>query len=233
LVAPLQGSLPTAAPKPKRRSRAGVVGRGRWKPSLPKAETVPGTVPAFDVPEAAASHCWQMLVRASRDRKAAWRTPVLATLGAEGAPRARVLVLRRVDPVAGLLWLHSDRRSAKVGELGAEPRVALTFYDARKALQLRLEGEAALVMDAAAVADAWARVPEPARRNYATAEPPGSPTGPGEAILAGDGTANFALIQVTAVRLEWLWLGPDRHRRGESRRLAPSDAGWVTGFLVP
>jgi predicted pyridoxine 5'-phosphate oxidase superfamily flavin-nucleotide-binding protein len=216
-----------------RPSRAGVVARGRWKPSLPKAEAVPGTVSAFDSPEAAAAHCWQMLVRASRDRKAAWRTPVLATLGADGAPRARVLVLRRVDPGAGLLWLHSDNRSAKVGELGAEPRVALTFYDARKALQLRLEGEATLVADAAVVADAWARVPEPARRNYATVEPPGSPTGPGEAALSGDGAANFALIEVRAARLEWLWLGPEQHRRGESRRAAPDADGWVSGALVP
>lgn len=192
-----------------------------------------GTASAFDEPEGAAAQCWQLLARASRDRRASWRTPVLATLGADGAPRARVLVLRRVDPVEGLLWLHSDRRSAKVGELCAEPRVALTFYDVRKALQLRLEGRAALVADAGVVADAWARVPEPARRNYATAEPPGSATGPGDVPLAGDGAANFALIEVTAARLEWLWLGPDGHRRGESRRLAHGATGWVTGALVP
>lgn len=194
---------------------------------------MPRTVSAFDAPHTAAAQCWQMLVRASRDRKAAWRTPVLATVGADGAPRARVLVLRRVDPVAGRVWLHSDRRSAKVGELAAEPRMALTFYDARKALQLRLEGAAALVADAVAVADAWAHVPEPARRNYATAEPPGSPAGPGDIALSGDGATNFALIEVQATRLEWLWLGHEQHRRGESRRLCPAADGWLTGAMVP
>jgi pyridoxamine 5'-phosphate oxidase len=188
----------------------------------------------FDSPDSAAGHCWQLLVRASRDRRSAWRLPVLATVGRDGAPRARVLVLRRVDPVAGLLLLHSDRRSAKIGQLAGDPRAALTFYDARRALQLRLEGLARIEADPAVQAEAWARVPEPARRNYRTVEPPGSPAGAGEPELGGDGADNFCLIEVRATRLEWLWLGPEGHRRGEARRTAADDAAiWTVGALIP
>lgn len=182
-----------------------------------------------------------MLVRASRDRKSAWRTPVLATVGLDGAPRARVLVLRRCEPEAGVLWLHTDRRAVKVAELSAEPRAALTFWDSRRALQLRVEGSARIEADAAVLAEAWARVPDGSRRNYATVEAPGSPC-PEDADPSGDnagahlganaveGRVNFAMVAIRAERLDWLWLGPEQHRRGESRR---AGAGWESRALVP
>lgn len=183
----------------------------------------------FDEPDAALAHCWQMLVRASRDRKADWRTPVLATVGLDGAPRARVLVLRRAEPGAGLLWLHTDVRAGKTAELRAEPRAALTFWDSRRALQLRVEGHALFESDPAVLAEAWARVPEGSRRNYATVAAPGSRQ-EGDVRHGADGAANFAMIAVRAERLEWLWLGPVAHQRGESRRL---DDGWLSCRLVP
>lgn len=183
----------------------------------------------FADPSAAAAHCWQMLVRATRDRKSGWRSPVLSTVGLDGAPRARVIVLRKAEPVAGLLWLHTDARSAKLAELRADPRAALTFWDARRALQLRVEGRAAVDVDAALTADAWAGVPEASRRNYATVEAPGSLC-VGEVFHGAPGEANFALIGVRVERLEWLWLGPDRHVRGISRRC---DAAWEACALVP
>lgn len=178
---------------------------------------------------AAAAFCWQMLVRATRDRKADWRTPVLATVGLDGAPRARVLVLRGADPQAGLLWLHTDSRSAKLAELAGEPRAALTFWDSRRALQLRVEGCARIESDPALLAEAWARVPEGSRRNYATVAAPGSPW-TGDSVCAADGAANFAMVAVRAERMEWLWLGPVAHQRGESRRGA---GGWESIRLVP
>jgi pyridoxine/pyridoxamine 5'-phosphate oxidase len=170
-----------------------------------------------------------MLVRASRDRKSAWRTPVLATVGLDGAPRARVLVLRRVEPEAGVLWLHTDRRAAKWAELSADPRVALTFWDPRRVLQLRMEGRARLEEDAAVLVEAWARVPEGSRRNYATADAPGSPR-LGDVAHVPDGRPNFAMVAIRAERLDWLWLGPVAHQRGESRRV---ETGWESRALIP
>jgi pyridoxine/pyridoxamine 5'-phosphate oxidase len=40
---------------------------------------------------------WKELGRASVDRHHAWRTPVLATVGCDGSPNARTVVLRKVD----------------------------------------------------------------------------------------------------------------------------------------
>jgi hypothetical protein len=154
---------------------------------------------------------------------------VLSTIGTDGAPRARVLVLRKAEPAAGLLWLHSDVRSAKVAELRADSRVALTFWDSRYELQLRVEGVARIESDPKLLAESWARVPEASRRSYSTADSPGSRLA-GALALTGDGAGNFAMIALRAERLEWLWLGPDRHRRGESRR---RDDGWDSSSLVP
>lgn len=140
-----------------------------------------------------------------------------------------MLVLRRAEPSAGLLWLHTDVRSAKRAELAANARAALTFWDARANVQLRVEGVAQIESDPGLLSDAWARVPEAARRNYASVAAPGAPLAGPVAILA-DGRANFAMIAVRAERLEWLWLGPDCHRRGESRR---REGGWASGGLVP
>jgi hypothetical protein len=179
----------------------------------------------------AAAHCWQLLLRASRDRRSPWRTPVLSTRGLDGSPQARILVLRSVELTPGLLWLHTDMRSAKVAELAAEPRVALTFHDGRRALQLRVDGVARLETGPRALAEAWERVPEPARRNYSTVDPPGSLVD-GAVRYTGDGEANFRMIAIRAERLEWLWLGPDLHRRGESRRSA-ADGDWAAQGLVP
>lgn len=139
-----------------------------------------------------------------------------------------MLVLRRAEPSAGLLWLHTDVRSAKRAELAADPRAALTFWDARANLQLRVEGVAQIDPDPGLLSDAWARVPEAARRNYASVAAPGAPLAGALAFLE-DGRANFAMIAVRAERLEWLWLGPV-HRRGESRR---REDGWASRALVP
>lgn len=155
--------------------------------------------------------------------------PVLSTTDLSGAPRARVIVLRQVEPGPALLWFHTDMRSMKVPELRGEPRVALTFWDPRAALQLRVEGRSAIESDGAVLDAAWARVPAAARRNYSTVAAPGSPEA-GETRYLDDGRVNFGMFSVRAQRLEWLWLGPERHIRGESRW---SVSGWDAQALVP
>jgi hypothetical protein len=140
---------------------------------------------------------------------------MLATVTLDGAPRARTLVLRAVEPGAGRIWLHSDSRAAKIAEIETEPRVALGFWDPVRQLQLRLEGRAGVERDGEAQEAAWARAPEAARRNYASVDPPGANFRADE--LLPDGRANFAMIRVVAARLEWLWLGKAGHVRGESR----------------
>ena len=51
------------------------------------------------------------LERAAADRKSALHTPVLATIGLDGTPRTRMIVLRRMDRESGRLIFHTDLRS--------------------------------------------------------------------------------------------------------------------------
>ena len=56
-------------------------------------------------------------------------TPSVATLGLDGRPRIRTVVLRDFDEGAGTLRFHTDRRSEKVSELARDPRIGVHFYD--------------------------------------------------------------------------------------------------------
>ncbi|MFQ3622643.1 MAG: pyridoxamine 5'-phosphate oxidase family protein [Acetobacteraceae bacterium] len=173
---------------------------------------------------------WRGLCRAAADRRHGWRTPVLATIGADGAPRARTVVLRAVDRQVRTLRLHTDRRSAKAGEIACDPRVALVFWDARARLQLRAGGIAELLTGGAARDAAWAATPPGARRDYATLDAPGTPSPAAQAAYGGDGSANFALVLVRIVTIDWLSLARDGHRRAG---FALEEDGPRATWLVP
>jgi pyridoxine/pyridoxamine 5'-phosphate oxidase len=54
----------------------------------------------------------------------------------------RSTILRDCDPDAGTVAFATDARSAKVAEIGAQPWVALTFWDDGTGVQVRLQGRA-------------------------------------------------------------------------------------------
>ena len=68
---------------------------------------------------------WARLTRGVHDRHAPARHPTLATVTPEGRPQARTVVLRAADKAAGTLDIHTDLRSAKVGDLRVTPFAAL------------------------------------------------------------------------------------------------------------
>ncbi|WP_448578751.1 pyridoxamine 5'-phosphate oxidase family protein [Thermaurantiacus sp.] len=195
----------------------------------------------------AEAEVWKRLVRASRDRRSPWHTPVVATIGADGAPRARVMVLRACDPAAFRLRLHTDARTAKVEELAAEPRLSLVFYDAAAKLQLRLEGRGRIETRGDAADAAWAATRPFSRRCYTAPIAPGSwAPGPVSGLpreLEGReptleesaaGRAHFAILEVEALALEFLYLAVTGHRRGRWIRVEDgAGESWEGRWLVP
>lgn len=81
---------------------------------------------------------WQSLSRGVADRHAATRHPTLATLGCDGWPTARTVVLRAADPVSGTLDIHTDLKSDKVGGLRRTPQAGLHVWDEKARFQIRL-----------------------------------------------------------------------------------------------
>jgi len=72
----------------------------------------------------------------------------LSTVGADGRPSARIVLLKGVD-AQGLVF-YTNTRSRKGRELAARPDIALTFWWPQLESQVRFEGKAARVSDAEA-----------------------------------------------------------------------------------
>ena len=169
---------------------------------------------------------WQMIGRGVQDRRSAFHTPVLATHSADG-PQARVLVLRAADVASRTLTFHTDTRSAKMPELAVDPRVALTFYDAARKAQVRINGTATVHAGDLLSQQRWAASRPSSLRCYLGAQPGAASAEPTSGLpphfegrepewaeLAG-AEPYFAVIELTVLRLEWLHL----HTRGQRRAL--------------
>lgn len=173
-----------------------------------------------------------LLARGVADRRSPLHTPTLASIGLDGAPRARTLVLRGFDAGTRTLRLHSDRRSDKFAELARDPRGTLHGYDAAARIQLRLEGTATLHTEDAVAEAGWQDSRSFSRMCYAIEPAPGSAiaTPPPEPRDDMSGRINFAVILLRVQRLEWLWLAAGGHRRA---RLDWSDGEECATWLVP
>lgn len=160
-----------------------------------------------------------MLVRGAADRRHAFHTPSVATIGRDGAPRVRTVVLRAAEPATRTLRFHTDRRSGKAAELAADPRVSLHAYGAGEKLQLRLDGRATLHRDDAVADAAWAATRPFSRACYRLAAAPGQAASDPYAALAeaGEGPEAgreaFSAVTVAVERMEVLYLAAAGHRR--------------------
>ena len=166
----------------------------------------------------------------------------LSTVGSDGRPSARVVLLKGVD--GGGLVFYTNTRSKKGRELANDPRVALTLWWPRIGWQVRVEGAAAAVRDAEADAyfatrargsqlGAWAsdqsdplasRAELEARLAAFDARWPNQPV---------PRPPHWSGYRVTPTLIEFWKNRDDRlHEREEYSRATPS-APWTTRLLNP
>lgn len=178
------------------------------------------------------AQAWERLADGVSDRRSPFHTPVLATVGADGRPRARTVVLREADATAGMLRIHCDRRSQKAAEIAREPRVALHAYDAVGRIQVRIEGTVTLHLDDTAAETAWEAALAMSRRTYGIAPGPGTPIPEAAAYAMAEdadieaGRANFAVLTILAEGIDVLTLAHEGHRRAIAD-LRADTATWV------
>ena len=168
------------------------------------------------------------------DHRSPFRTPTLATMGADGRPGLRSVILRGFDPATRRLVVHSDRRAAKVAEIAASPRVALHVWDDGAQVQVRLDGAAASQPEDVARTE-WDKLHAGSRDTYRVRLIPGTaladPAGADTDRLDEDAAyANFAVIAVQVDGVEWLHLARDGHRRAAFTWTAN---GMQAEWLVP
>jgi len=175
-----------------------------------------------------------MLARGVGDRRSAFHTPMVATVGLDGAPKVRTVVLRAVDVGARTLRFHTDCRSEKAGEITANPQMAIIGYDAGHKIQLRLSGRATLHFGAgdALAEQAWAATPDRSRVGYRQAVGPGAAlaTGAIEAAPLPDGFEHFIAVSFAVNSIEWLYLAHGGHRRA---RFTWRDGAQSSTWLAP
>lgn len=190
--------------------------------------------PFYDDLDASLRHAWDLLEQGVKARRSAFHTPSLATVGMDGLPDVRTVVLRQADRARALLRFHTDRRSGKWEQLSRNDRCAVHIYDAAMKIQLRLRGTAALHHGDAVATAAWEGSRPLSRQCYAQPAAPGAaldrPLAGGDAQGPTDGAENFCVLLFTVDRVEWLYLSHRGHRRAAWSRTAN---GWNGGWLAP
>ena len=170
------------------------------------------------------------LARAAVDGKSPWRLPILATVSADLGPQARIVVLRAFDRAQMRFTAYTDARTPKRAEIAGDPRTSLLFWDKGVSLQLRASAHARIETEGPAVDAAKATLGDYQSSDYARWAVPGSPAEAAETGLHEDPLAHFALLTLTADRLDWRELARTGHRRALFSR---SDAGWDGVWTVP
>ena len=184
--------------------------------------------------KAVLDHGFDLIVKSVRARTAPMHTPVVSTIGRDGRPRSRVVVLRAFEPESRVLRFHTDVRSEKYHELAADPRIAVLFYDPAEKIQLRVEGHATLHRDDEVGDAAWASSQAMSKLCYATEPGPGYEIDhrddfylPRDRAEAETGRAHFAAVTIVIDELDFLWLGSEGNRRAVYRfNPQQTDARW-------
>jgi pyridoxamine 5'-phosphate oxidase len=169
---------------------------------------------------------WIELGRATQDRHHAWRTPVLATIGADATPDARTVVLREVDSSLFNLRFYTDSRSTKVADLATQPRASLVFWSKRLNWQLRAQVSFTIHSSGQVVDAVWSQVKQSATAaDYLSALAPGTPLSePSPELLPNK--HHLAVISAVVHEIDWLELSKGGHRRARF-----SSRSWE--WLVP
>lgn len=185
------------------------------------------------------SRIWDCLDRAVAGKNQPFKTMQAATIGLDGSPNVRTVVLRRVSEPQSEIIFHTDLRSPKIAELSREPRIALVGVDPVRNLQIRATGKAEIIRSGPERLEAWKSSPDHTLTVYRTALAPGTPIdspdqafGSGSAI-AGEqkGFDNFCVVKVHIESLEWLeHSNNDHHERALYRREGEC---WSQSWIAP
>ena len=170
----------------------------------------------------------------------AYSVPGLSTVGPDGIPRSRRVVLRSVDTEQGILKIYTDRRSVKARHLDSGSEFSFLFWDPESSIQLACGGPThwAPVGETEAV---FTNLPKHGRKAYATLPRPGSELDAASSGLPADwddmdlSATDYALdnfgIAVTTLR----WADVLHLDRNGNSRMAGTrpDRDWKWEWITP
>ena len=136
----------------------------------------------------------------------------LSTLGHDGAPAARSVVVRTTDTARATVDIFTDAATPKCAELTNDPRCALTIWRVDLSLQLRISGTIAIITGPEAQHD-WAALPDHALPNYGVTPHPGSRIASAHDYARSPNAARFAILRLTAFDMDVVSLADPIHIR--------------------
>ncbi len=148
--------------------------------------------------------------------------PAVTTVGADGFPDARVVVLRGYDPAAREVVFHTDARSPKAADLRRNPRCGFLLYDPERLFQVRLRTTATVHHADARARREFDALPPHTRATYAGGTPgaalsPDAPFDypPRPPVDEAAAFANFAVVVCAIQEADLLELHEHGHRRAK------------------
>ena len=162
------------------------------------------------------------------------RTPFtlmqLATVGEDGAPKIRTIVLRSFNEASTSLSFITDLRSPK-----ANPCVSLAGFDNERVVQLRIDGRAEIIEDETRRRDFWNALRPHTHILFRSALPPGTVLASPNEMETDDSDpatayARFCLVEIVISHVERLDLSSEPHRRCSFRQ---GLHGWEGRWIVP
>ena len=156
-------------------------------------------------PEALWTRVSSEMLTAATSARHPFHLPTVITVGPDGFPQARTVVLRFFDPARREAWFHTDVRSGKVTDLLREPRVALHWYIPSYRLQLRIPAIATVHTDDTRARAAWNGSATMSRACYASGDAPGTPLEafpPAPAQPAVDDDSGFDIFAVVGCQFD-------------------------------
>ncbi|MEM8582789.1 MAG: hypothetical protein AAGF87_00905 [Bacteroidota bacterium] len=182
---------------------------------------------------------WSELIKASHQKKHAWRTPIMGNLS-DDRTRLRTIVLRKSNINGRSLRFYTDRRSAKWPAVKDAAIFSLLFWDPRKSWQVHAQGNPK-ILDAQTTDQIWSGLPVYSRSSYATLEAPGD-----NLLAAADGLPesffdrkkadteyarpNFGVFELVIDYFEFLQLSRNGHRRA---KFSWHEKDWKGEWVVP
>jgi len=166
----------------------------------------------------ALSHAFSLLEEGATDPASPFHTPCLASIGLDGRPRQRTVVLRAWDFVARCVELHTDVRSAKFAEFASSAAAALHVWDPETRIQLRVSGRVHPHTNDDVARAAWARLHAGSRATYRVTPGPGAVIDAPSATSQMDEAAAFDVfcaVRLVVDELEYLHLEQGRYARAQ------------------
>jgi pyridoxine/pyridoxamine 5'-phosphate oxidase len=158
---------------------------------------------------------------------------VVFSTSKEGKSNSRWVVLRKFTERSSFL-IYTDARSGKVGEVRTNNFATLLFYNERKKLQVKVQGDVVIHQENELTEKYWPGVQGASAKAYTTKLAPGEPIENKEKgydwTASGEGS-HFTILEVFPSAIEALQLNGERHIRVQY--LKGKSDNWNSKFLVP